>query len=84
MTYDLRRLRRKGFIQRLQGTHHYVLTAPGRRLTFFFAKSYARILQPGLHHLDPSPPHHDSPLAHAWRRFDHALDSLIHDARLAP
>jgi len=84
MTYDLRRLRRKGFIQRLDGTHHYMLTAPGRRLAFFFAKSYARILQPGLQHLDPSAPHSHSQLALAWHRFDQAINSLIHDARLAP
>ena len=84
MTYDLRRLRRKGFIQRLQGTNRYVLTPLGRRLAFFFAKSYARILQPGLRHLDPSPPNSNAPLAQAWRRFDHAIDSFIHDARLAP
>ena len=84
MTYDLRRLRRKGFIQRLDGTHHYVVTLLGRRLAFFFAKSYARILQPGLRQLDPSSPHQNPRLAQAWLRFDHALDSFIHDARLAP
>jgi hypothetical protein len=84
MTYDLRRLKRKGFIQRLGGTNHYVLTPLGRRLAFFFAKSYLRILQPGLRHLDPSPPHSNSPLAQAWRRLDHAIDSLIYGAKLAP
>jgi len=84
MTYDLRRLRRKRLIQRLDGTHHYVLTLLGRRLAFFFAKSYVRILRPGLRQLDPLSPQHNSRLAQAWLRFDQALDSLIHDARLAP
>jgi hypothetical protein len=84
MTYDLRRLRRKGFVQRLDGTHHYVLTPLGRRLAFFFAKSYIRILQPGLRQLDPSPPYPHSPLAHSWHRFDQAIDTFIHDARLVP
>lgn len=84
MTYDLRRLSRKGFIQRLPGTHHYVLTLHGRRTAFFFAKSYARILQPGLSYLDPSPPLPDSRLAQAWRRFDHALTSFIQQPRLSP
>lgn len=84
MTYDLRRLSRKGFIQRLPGTHHYILTPQGRRLAFFFAKSYARILQPGLTHLDPSLPLPKSPLAQAWQRFDNALTSFIHQARLSP
>ena len=32
MTYDLRRLRRKGFIERLPHKQHYVLTPQGRRM----------------------------------------------------
>jgi hypothetical protein len=52
MTYDLRRLRRKGFIQRIPHSQRYQLTSEGRRLAVFFTKCAARRLvvspaQPG-------------------------------------
>jgi hypothetical protein len=84
MTYDLRRLRLKGFIQRLPGKHRYVLTPLGRRVALFFSKTYARILRPGLARLDPDlPPNPADSLAHAWRRVDIAVDRLVQEAKLA-
>jgi hypothetical protein len=47
MTYDLRRLRRKGLIRRIPKTQRYELTDQGRRIAVFFTKTYARILKPG-------------------------------------
>lgn len=85
MTYDLRRLRRKGFIVRLPDKHRYLLTPQGRRLAFFFAKTYARILQPGLNQLDPTAPRpSNSELAHTWHDFEHALTRFIQRANLTP
>lgn len=51
MTYDLRRLRRKGLILRIEGTYRYVLTPEGRRAAYFFTKLHQRILKPGMAHL---------------------------------
>ena len=59
MTYDLRRLRRKGFIQRIPRTQRYELTREGRRLAVFFTKTYTRILNPALAELDPTLPSRD-------------------------
>ncbi len=59
MTYDLRRLRRKGFIQRIPRTQRYELTSEGRRLAVFFTKTYTRILNPSLAELDPTLPSRD-------------------------
>ena len=56
MTYDLRRLRRKGFIQRIPRTQRYQLTSEGRRLAVFLTKTYTRIVNPSLAELDPSLP----------------------------
>ena len=56
MTYDLRRLRRKRFIQRIPRTHRYELTSEGRRLAVFFTKTYTRIVNPSLAELDPALP----------------------------
>jgi len=86
MTYDLRRLSRKGFLVRIAGTHRYQLTADGRRLAIFFAKTYARIVNPALAELDPALPAtiaQQSPLARSWRAFERALDQRISDAALA-
>ena len=85
MTYDLRRLRRKGLIHRVPGSQHYELTDHGRRIAVFFTKTYTRIVNPSLAELDPTLPDEiaqRSPLARAWRAYEHALQARILDAQL--
>ena len=86
MTYDLRRLRRKGLIRRLPRSQRYELTSFGRRTAVFFTKTHVRIVNPSLAELDPQLPenianHH--PLTRAWRAFEHALDQRIQQAAIA-
>jgi hypothetical protein len=79
-TYDLRRLRRKGLIERIEHTHRYRLTVRGRAVAVLFTKAYGRVLGPGLAALDPKLPTdlaRRSPLATAWRQLDKALDQFI-------
>ena len=86
MTYDLRRLRRKGLIVRLAKSQRYELTPEGRRIAVFFTKTYARILNPALAELDPALPDDiaaRSSLARAWRAFEDDLDQLVREAALA-
>jgi hypothetical protein len=86
MTYDLRRLRRKGLIRRIPKSQRYELTAFGRLTTVFFTKTYVRIVNPALAELDPHlPPEiaNQHPLARAWRVFEHALDDKIKQAAIA-
>jgi len=83
MTYDLRRLRRKRFIQRIPRTQRYELTSEGRRLAVFLTKTYTRIVNPSLAELDPALPDDiaaRAPLAKTWRAFEHALQDRIKDA----
>jgi hypothetical protein len=85
MTYDLRRLRRKGLIRRIPKSQRYELTDHGRWIAVFLTKTYTRILNPSLTELDPAIPDHiatRSPLARAWRAFEHALDARIADAAI--
>jgi hypothetical protein len=85
MTYDLRRLRRKGLIHRVPRSQRYQLTRDGRRTAVFFTKTYARILNPSLAELDPSLPDpiaRRTTLGRPWREFEHALDQRIADAAL--
>jgi hypothetical protein len=87
MTYDLRRLTRKGLLRRVPASQRYELTDHGRRIAVFFTKTYTRILNPSLTELDPNVPDETiarSPLAQAWRAFEHALDARIADAHLTP
>jgi hypothetical protein len=85
MTYDLRRLRRKGLIRRVPRTQRYQLTSEGRRLAVFFTKTYTRIVCPALAELDPALPTavaRRTPLGRPWREFEHALDQRIADAAI--
>ncbi len=48
MTYDLRRLRRKGLIRRQPRSNTYLLTQDGIRVAIFYTKVYNRLLRPLL------------------------------------
>jgi hypothetical protein len=79
-TYDLRRLIRKGLIERIPGSQRYLLTPLGRRVAVLFTKAHGRVLAPGLAVLDPALPPElvkRAPLAVAWRGFNQALDTFI-------
>lgn len=86
MTYDLRRLRRKGLIRRVPRRQLYELTSFGRRTAVFFTKTHVRIVNPSLAELDPQLPEeiaNHSPLARSWRAFEQALDHTIEQAAIA-
>jgi hypothetical protein len=53
MTYDLRRLRLKGLIERIGNSHRYRLTELGMKVVTFFTKLYHRLFAPGLAALLP-------------------------------
>jgi hypothetical protein len=57
MTYDLRRLRLHGLIERIAGTHRYQLTDFGLASALLPTRTYTRVLRPGLAELlGPDPP----------------------------
>lgn len=79
MTYDLRRLRRKGLIRRLPRSNTYGLTADGLRVAIFYTKVYGRLLRPLLA-VDHPPAAPD--LRQALRVIDTHVLTSIHRARL--
>jgi hypothetical protein len=84
MTYDLRRLRLKRLVARVPHSHRYVLTPLGRRVALFMTKSFARVVRPVLHRLDPSLPDDASaPLCRAWRACERELDHAVAEAKMA-
>jgi hypothetical protein len=47
-SYDMRRLRLKGLIERIPHTHRYRLTELGAKVSTFLIKLYERLFRPGL------------------------------------
>jgi len=78
-SYDLRRLRLKDFIERIDGTNTYRVTARGRRMAVFFTKLAARIVVPALTELEAllRPRSAPRPLLNAWRTYERSLDALV-------
>ncbi|MFZ0790471.1 MAG: hypothetical protein WAM94_12720, partial [Chromatiaceae bacterium] len=85
MTYDLRRLRLHGLIERIPHSHRYQVTDLGIRVALFFTKVHSRILLPGLSQLfDGCPKATNRPVARAMRRLQQTLADLFHQAKLEP
>ena len=83
ITYDLRRLRIHGLIERIPRTFRYQVTTAGLRQALFLTRLTQRLLIPGLAQLtDPSPPA-PARLRAAARAYDAAIDDLTRQARLA-
>jgi hypothetical protein len=79
MTYDLRRLRRKGLIRRRPHSNSYVLTPDGIHIAIFYTKVYGRLLRPLL--ADDHPPA-SRELRQALRVVDTHLVAAIDRAHL--
>src|SRR5450755_2316495 len=83
MTYDLRRLRAHGLIQRIPKTRRYQVTDIGLQDALLFTHAHDHLLRTGLAELtDPSPPR-PSPLRAAARAYQAAFDDLASYAHLA-
>ena len=79
-TYDLRRLREHGLIQRIPHTHRYQVTSTGLRHAMFLTRVHDRILQAGLAELTgPNP----APLRKAATIYQAATDDLAQRAGIA-
>jgi hypothetical protein len=83
MTYDLRRLRLHGLIERIPSTHRYRLTPFGLRTALFFSRSYARLLRPGLACLAPSTPNGHPRLRQAFDHLEQEIRRLCDREKLA-
>jgi hypothetical protein len=85
-TYDLRRLRLKGFICRVEHTNTYRATDHGLRIAAFFTQLAARVVVPTLTDLAnltrPRPPA-PRPLTAAWKTYEHELAHLLRTSPIA-
>jgi hypothetical protein len=83
MSYDLRRLRLHGLIERIPDSHRYRVTDSGLRYAIFLTRVHNRLLRPGLAALlDPDPPA-PSRLRTAVQAFERTIDDELIRSRLA-
>jgi hypothetical protein len=81
MTYQLRRLRLHGLIERQPGTHRYSVTDAGMHLSLFFTRSYARVVRPSLGEVIPNPLPQETPLQQAFAQVDQAFGRYTAEAK---
>ena len=83
LTYDLRRLRLHGLIERLPKRHRYRVTDTGLRVALFLPRLWARTVRPGLATIMPEAAVDDSVLRRAFERVEHAMDDWCARKRAA-
>ena len=83
MTYDLRRLRLHGLIERRAKSQRYRLTPFGLQTALFYARTYQRLLRPGFSALADARLVESSPLAKALAAFQRHLDAYTEEKMVA-
>ena len=83
MTYQLRRLRLHGLIERLPNSFRYRVTDFGFRAALFFTRLYNRLLRPGLAAALPTLRAVDGPLKRAFDTVNAQINVSIKQAQLA-
>ncbi len=84
MTYDLRRLKLHGLIERIPYTHRYQVTRAGVKISLFYTKVYGRVIRGGLSELfDGLDTQGDRKMIAALHKVEAAIDEHIKCAKLA-
>lgn len=83
MTYQLRRLRLHGLIERLPRRHRYQITPFGLRLALFYTRVYGCVLRPGLSQIAAEKPPGDARLRHHFDKATEAVERWCRDVKLA-
>jgi Mn-dependent DtxR family transcriptional regulator len=83
VSYDLRRLRYHGLIERIPHSHRYQVTDTGLRHALFLTRAHDRLLRGGLAEIAAPPPAHPSKIRTAARAYEAAIDDLLTRAGLA-
>lgn len=82
MTYDLRRLRLHGMIERIPKTHRYRVTQFGLRAALFFTRVHARLYRPCVTLLTGQGPPESSDLASHFRKLENHIHRCVEQAKL--
>jgi hypothetical protein len=82
LTYQLRRLRLHGLIERAPASHRYTVTAKGLRVAMGFTRCHARLFRPALGEIFAEEFPDDTPLRRALDRFDQEVNRYIEKAKV--
>ena len=77
MTYQLRRLRPHGLIERIPQTHRDRVTDSGWRTMLFCTRTYNRVLRPGLAQICPPLALENTALRQRFDQLDAAIQDLL-------
>jgi len=83
MSYQLRRLRLHGMIERIPKSHRYRLTDFGLRTALFCARAWARIFRHGLGMVLPSASPVPNPILRCFDNLTTQIDAWVDRAKLA-
>jgi len=83
MSYDLRRLRLHGLIERLKGSHRYRLTPTGLKVALFYSRTYQHVIRPGLSLLHDPKDLNNSKLSTTYRQFETQMLNFLKGQRAA-
>src|ERR1700681_4644200 len=86
ITYDLRRLRLHGLIERIPKTHRYRITAKGLRTAIFYTRHtrlYHRSLRTGLALISPGLASPQLPMAKSIRAAETAVNNWYQNEKIA-
>ena len=81
-TYDLRRLRLRGLIERIPRTRRHRVTEDGVRTALCYHRTHARVMRPAMA-IGFDPATHSARLRRALDAFDHEIDRLWEGRQLA-
>jgi len=82
LSYDLRRLRHHGLVERLPKTHRYNVTDHGLHIALFLTRAHTRLLRDGLSHiLDTTAI--PTPIRRHLNNLTTAIDDYARELRLA-
>jgi hypothetical protein len=83
LSYELRRLRLHGLIERIPRSHRYRVTDLGFRTALFFTRAYARLIRPAVAQLVDPRVTADSRLRRPFEQLECAIDRWAIAAKLA-
>jgi hypothetical protein len=84
LTYQLRRLRLHGLIERVPGTQRYQVTEYGQRVTHWCSRCHARLFRPALGELLSNAFPDDTPLRRAFEQFDEQVNQYLLRVKFKP
>ena len=77
LTYQLRRLRLHGLIERVPSSTRYTVTERGIKVALWFSRCHARLFRPALGELLAEGYPEDGPLRRALDHFDRQVDRYL-------